>query len=130
MGVYATQRRVAYSLGVFEDDPRKEWEKTRDLFVQAEETRYKPVLVEDGPCQENVLIGDEVDITSLLPVPIWTPGKDVGPYITSGCTVSKDPETGEINVGTYRLQVKGPRKLGLYPSAGADLFFHWKKSEH
>ena len=129
MGVYATQRRVAYSLGVFEEDPRKEWEKTRDLFVQAEENRYKPVLVEDGPCQENVLIGDDVDITSLLPVPTWTPGKDVGPYITAGGTVSKDPETGEVNVGIYRLQVKGPRKLGLYPSPGADLFYHWKNSE-
>jgi len=128
LGVYATQRRVAYSLGIFEADPRKEWEKTRDCFVQAEENRCKPALIQTGPCQENVLLDDEVDITSLLPVPIWTPGKDVGPYITAGGTVSKDPRTGEINVGIHRLQVKGPRKLGIYPSPGADLFFHLKNS--
>jgi len=128
MGVYATQRRVALSLGIDQDNARIAWERTRDIFVRAEEEQHKPNLKERGLCQENVLTGDQVDILSVLPVPTWTPDKDASPYITAGGTASKDPETGELSVGNYRLQVKGPRKLGVFPAPGQDLFFHWKKA--
>ena len=41
-------------------------------------------------------------------------GEDPSPYITAGCVVTRDPDTGVRNVGTYRVQIKGPRKLGLF----------------
>ena len=31
-----------------------------------------------------------------------------------------DPETGRINVGTYRMMIKGPREVGVYTSPGKD----------
>jgi UbiD family decarboxylase len=34
--------------------------------------------------------------------------------------VTKDPETGRINVGTYRMMIKGPREVGVYTSPGKD----------
>ena len=72
-----------------------------------------PVLVPKGPVHENVFEGERADVTR-LPMPTWTVGEDPAPYITAGCVVTKDPDSGVRNVGTYRLQVKGPRKLGLF----------------
>ena len=82
-------------------------------WSQAELEPIPPVLVPKGPVQENIFKGDDIDVTR-LPMPTWTVGEDPSPYITAGCVVTKDPDTGVRNVGTYRLQVKGPRKLGLF----------------
>jgi len=84
------------------------------LFPEVAE-RFKkrmPVeLVETGPVKEVILHGDEVDLTSL---PVHTCGtKDVGPYITAGLCVTKDPDTGIFNMSFHRLQVKGKRRTGI-----------------
>ena len=34
--------------------------------------------------------------------------------------ITKDPETGRVNVGTYRMMIKGPREIGVYTSPGKD----------
>ena len=46
---------------------------------------------------------------------------DGGKYLGTGDAVmTKYPETGRINVGTYRMMIKGPREIGLYTSPGKD----------
>jgi 4-hydroxy-3-polyprenylbenzoate decarboxylase len=46
---------------------------------------------------------------------------DGGFYLGTGdAVVTKDPETGRINVGTYRMMIKGPREVGVYTSPGKD----------
>jgi UbiD family decarboxylase len=72
-----------------------------------------PRKVASGPAQEKVWLQDQADLTR-LPIPTWTVGQDPAPYITSGYIVTADPESGIRNVGTYRVQLKGPRKLGLF----------------
>lgn len=64
------------------------------------------------PCQEVVLSGDSIDVTK-LPVPIYSP-KDGGPYITAGIVVSENLETGVPDIGNYRMQIHGPRELGVF----------------
>ncbi len=64
------------------------------------------------PCQEVVLTGDVIDITK-LPVPTYSP-KDGGPYITAGIVVSENLETGIPDIGNYRMQVHGPKELGVF----------------
>ncbi|TMI79231.1 MAG: hypothetical protein E6H04_10940, partial [Bacillati bacterium ANGP1] len=49
-----------------------------------------------------------------LPTPIWTRGHDPGPYLTAPCVITRDPDTGIVNVGTYRCQIKGARKIGMW----------------
>lgn len=71
----------------------------------------EPTLVETGPCKEVILTGDDIDITK-LPVPVWTPEKDAGPYLTP-LWVTKDPDTGRRNIGIRRCQVKGPTRTGV-----------------
>jgi 4-hydroxy-3-polyprenylbenzoate decarboxylase len=76
-----------------------------------------PVTVAGGPCQE-VVIREPEDLersggVDALPHPISTPGFDPAPFLTAGCWVSRDPEDGTYNVGTYRGMLKGARRLGL-----------------
>src|SRR5262249_53400193 len=64
-----------------------------------------------APCQENVVIGDSIDIQR-FPIPIYSP-KDGGAYITAGITVSTDPETGIPDIGHYRFMVLDGKKMSF-----------------
>src|SRR5216683_3512628 len=87
-----------------------------------------PQLVDSGPCQEVVHMGEEADI-EMLPAPVWTVGQDPGPYHTSPFVISRDPETRIPNVGVYRVQVKGPRKTGLMIYPPRNMNQHIRKNE-
>lgn len=65
-----------------------------------------------GVCQEVVWTGSEVDLTR---IPIcWHSEKDVGPFITSGVQVVRDPETGVYGLGIHRQQLFDGQALGLW----------------
>jgi len=75
--------------------------------------------VSDGPVKRNVQRGEEVDLTE-FPVPKWNE-HDGGRYIGTGdVVVTRNNETGEINAGTYRVQVHGPRTATAHISPGKD----------
>ena len=65
-----------------------------------------------APCKEVRLSGDEID---LLEFP-WLQSNpaDAGRYINTGNVITYGPEHGR-NSGTYRCQLKGPRKIGVNP---------------
>lgn len=86
-----------------------------------------PRMVKEAPCKENILHGNEVDITK-LPIPIWTVGQDPAPFFTSPYVITKDPETGVRNVGTYRMEVKGPNKTGFLIGKHQDASWHLRKN--
>jgi 4-hydroxy-3-polyprenylbenzoate decarboxylase len=88
----------------------------------------KPQLVESGPCQEIVLMGDEANL-EILPAPIWTVEHDPGPYHSSPFIVTRDPETGVPNLGTYRVQVKGPKRAGIMINPNRHMNHHIDKNE-
>jgi len=61
-----------------------------------------PITVTTGPTCENVLKGNDIDL-SKLPIPKYSP-LDGGPYITPGIVVSHDPETKITDLGNYRFE--------------------------
>jgi 4-hydroxy-3-polyprenylbenzoate decarboxylase len=65
-----------------------------------------------APVKEVVLTGDEIDLTKFAFVK--TNPADGGRYVNTGSHFMVDPELGG-NFGTYRCQIKGPRKLGINP---------------
>ncbi|HEX2931357.1 MAG TPA: UbiD family decarboxylase [Candidatus Binatia bacterium] len=87
--------------------------KIPQAWEQGQRHPIDPVSVQSGLCKEIVARGAEVDL-GILPQVVWTPSQDPGPYITAPVIITKDIETGRRNVGTYRLQLKRPRQLGLY----------------
>src|SRR5207248_11051969 len=65
-----------------------------------------------------------------LPVPISTPGFDAAPYLTATLCITRDPQTGVRNMGTYRAQLKATDRLGVRMAArpgGAGGYLHWQK---
>ena len=66
-------------------------------------------LVKKGQCQEVIIEGDDVDL-STLPIQTCWPG-DVAPLITWGLTITKGPLKKRQNLGIYRQQVIGKNKL-------------------
>jgi UbiD family decarboxylase len=76
-----------------------------------------PREVSDGPLLENVLKGDDVNL-DIFPTPLWHE-QDGGRYIGTGCSVLlRDPETGWVNAGTYRVMVLDSRRMIVYISPG------------
>lgn len=67
---------------------------------------------EVAPVKEVIVTGDDIDITKFAFVK--TNPADGGRYVNTGSVFMDDPELG-YNFGTYRCQIKGPRKLGLNP---------------
>src|SRR5262249_20901384 len=90
-----------------------------------------PRVVETASCHEVVVAGGDLAKQGLdkLPVPISTPGFDAAPYLTATCVVTRDPDTGVQNIGTYRGQLKAPDRLGMMTLAvtRSGGFEHWKK---
>ncbi|MFI9039014.1 UbiD family decarboxylase [Streptomyces sp. NPDC053726] len=72
-----------------------------------------PVEVATGPVLENVLTGDDVDL-GIFPAPQWHDA-DGGRYIGTACMViARDPDSGWVNIGTYRACVQGRDRLSLW----------------
>jgi UbiD family decarboxylase len=105
-----------------------EVEKVLEKWESGAKKPLKPRLVETGPCQEVVQVGEEANF-EILPAPIWTVGEDPGPYHTSPFVISRDPETRIPNLGTYRVQVKGRKKAGLMINPPRNMNHHIRKNE-
>ncbi len=73
----------------------------------------KPVSVESGPVQEVVETGAEASLLT-IPAPVWTPGRDAGPYLSAANVITRDPDTGVQNMGSYRVQVHDEKHAGLF----------------
>src|SRR5579859_7197484 len=93
-----------------------------------------PVTVTAPPCQEVVITGDDLRAPggglACLPVPISTPGFDAAPYLTATLCITRDPDTGVRNMGTYRAQLKASDRLGVRMASrigGAGGYLHWQK---
>lgn len=79
-------------------------EEINDAWVRACRNPHRPRQVTPAACQEVVLTGKEASL-AILPIPVWTPGKDVAPYITT-TVITRDHDTGVQNMGVYRTQVR------------------------
>lgn len=95
--------------------------KAGDWAQQAD--AYPCQEVASGPVTENVEIGDAVDLEK-FPVPLWHE-LDGGPYIGTGVgVITRDPDTGWVNMGTYRVQRHDRHRVGFYISPGKHSRIH------
>src|SRR5687767_3868187 len=69
-----------------------------------------PKTVKDAPCHEVVKRDGSLDELPILKT--WP--EDGGRYITLPLVITKDPETGARNIGTYRMQVFDGRTTGMH----------------
>lgn len=85
-------------------------EKLVPTAAERSQRRLPTRTVASGPVKEVVWKGQEVDVTRL---PVHVAGSEEPPYIASGLLICRDRATGKRNVAFHRLQVKGPRRLGI-----------------
>ena len=104
-------RRYAVGLGLPPETPVR---KLYKIYAEREQKPIPPVRVNDAPCKEVVIPGDQVDLFD-LPVPMVHEG-DGGRYLgTWDLVVSKDADSGWINWGMYRFMIHNERILTGYP---------------
>lgn len=83
-------------------------------------------IVETGPIFENMIMGDDVDVTK-FPSPIWHE-RDGGRYIGTGTySITRDPDEGWFNAGAYRGQVFDEKTVGILMAAGHHGAIHCDK---
>ena len=83
----------------------------------AEMKLLPPTEVKSAPVMQNVLAGSAVDVGK-FPAPQWHE-KDGGRYIgTFDAVISRDPDSGYVNVGTYRVQLHDANTVGLWMIPG------------
>ncbi len=105
-------RRMALGLGL---DPAlgnvelvKTWKEKLRGFKPLE-----PKQVSTGPVLENLCFGKDIDLLK-FPAPKWHE-RDGGYYIGSGsCVFMRDPDSGWVNVGVYRVMVHDKATLGIF----------------
>jgi len=125
VGHLAASRRI-YALGM-QCDP----DKIAQKWTEALQNTIEPVCLNQGRVHEEVHSGKELDQPSMgleeFPLPISTPGFDAGPYISAGHWITKDPDTGIRNIGTYRGMMKSRTRLGMNAGDKQHITRHWCK---
>ena len=129
VGVLAANRAIyAMGMGCAVEEVQDRW-----AHAIANPIEPKEISSDEAPCHEIIIEGEELDkrgnALDAIPVPISTPGWDVGPVATLTQFVTKDPDTGLTNMGNYRAQVKAPRRMGMNPSLELrpGIYIHWEK---
>ncbi|MGH9725477.1 MAG: menaquinone biosynthesis decarboxylase [Candidatus Acidiferrales bacterium] len=92
-------------------------EKLKLLPKLAEIGSFFPKSVRSGACQE-VVRTEGISLREFPILKCWP--QDGGRYITWPMVITKNPETGKRNVGTYRMQVFDERSTGM----------HWQTQKH
>ncbi len=111
---------VGVSINEINDNQVDNFKKALNQVTSKGEIKLiQPIEItkDDAPSKEIILRGDEINVLD-FPFLKSNPG-DNGRFINTGNLVTIDPEQGR-NVGTYRMQIKGPRKIGINPEKGQD----------
>src|SRR5712691_8651206 len=102
-------RRIAMMLGLPPDTHPRELVKVGRTVLAGS---IPPKVVATGPVKENILKGKDIDLYE-FPTPYWN-RLDGGRYIlTYGGCVTKDPDTGVMNVGIYRGMVASRDQIAI-----------------
>jgi 4-hydroxy-3-polyprenylbenzoate decarboxylase len=107
---------------------------------------FPPRSVRSGICQQIVLEGDKADLNRLPLIQCWPLDGDLdsgqvmdppaaanvrergtGRYITFGGIFTRDPETGDRNIGMYRAQQFSARKCAMHWHMHHDGARHFRK---
>ena len=115
-------KRVALTLEEPADTPTVELiRRTKDKLKR----RLPPneVSAEQAPVYQNTVTGKDIDL-DLLPIPRHWP-LDGGRYAgTADAVITRDPDSGYLNIGTYRMMQQDKSQVGLYLSPGKDARLH------
>ncbi len=130
VGAFAGNREI-YCVGM-----RAKADEVQGRWDHAIAHPIAPRTVTTAACQEVVIEGDallgEGCGLDSLPIPISTPGFDSAPTLTATNVITRDPESGVQNHGTYRAALKAPDRLVVRMATragGAGGYRHYLKHQ-
>jgi len=137
LGAESVEAAAAELGSLMKAKPPTSFKETIKLLGTAMDLRHaKPKVVNTGPCKEVIHLVEnpklkveswptapdiqqpstfDLQPSTLLNIPIlkcWP--FDGGRFITLPCVVTKDPDTGERNVGMYRIQIYDDKTTGMH----------------
>lgn len=134
-GSMSSAKRLTLTLGLptelegldlirFMKDRMHEWSTGLQEFPTME--------VADGAVFENVDDAKHVDLGK-FPAPLWHE-EDGGRYIGTGAVcIMRDPETGWVNLGTYRIMLHDEKSTGIFIAprhhGGLIMDKYWKRGQ-
>src|SRR5262249_45744676 len=141
INAFGTERGMATALGVARLDEIGDriaallkpelpqgWSGFKDALGKLGQLRaVPPKAVRTAPCQEVVLRGRDVDLYQLPAVHAWP--EDGGAFLNFGLTHTKHPETGQRNLGMYRLQRFDHNTVGMHWQIHKDSTAHHAVAE-
>ncbi len=130
VGAIAANRAIySIGMGVPVEEIQAKWDYALAHPVQ-------PKIVTKAECHDVVIEGaalqGEGHGLDLLPIPVSTPGFDSAPTLTATNVITRDPETGVQNMGTYRAALKAPNRLVVRMATrvgGAGGYQHYLKHQ-
>ena len=125
INTFGTKERMCLALGCADFDevaarvknllqpemPTTLMQKLKKLPELAALGSLPPKIVKRGVCQE-IIHTDDADLFALPALRCWP--DDGGRYITLGAVFTKDPQSGQRNVGMYRVQLFEPRLAAMH----------------
>ncbi len=121
--VHADARRLFRAIGL-KNGTLPEFIKE---YGSREDKLIEPVIIPQGPVQEVVIAGNDIDVRTL---PVLTyHEKDAGRYITAGMEIMRDPDSGVRNAGIYRLMIHDRESFGIQLSETAHGHYIWQAHE-
>ncbi|HSN40381.1 MAG TPA: UbiD family decarboxylase [Burkholderiales bacterium] len=130
VGAFAGNRAI-YGIGM-----RAPLDEVQARWDHATANPIAPRIVDKAPCQEVVIEGaalkGEGNGLDSLPIPVSTPGFDSAPTLTATNVITRDPESGIQNHGTYRAALKAPDRLVVRMATrvgGAGGYRHYLKHQ-
>jgi 4-hydroxy-3-polyprenylbenzoate decarboxylase len=125
INAFGSQERMCLALGCADFDevaarvksllqpemPTTLMQKLKKLPELAALGSLPPKIVKRGVCQE-VVHTDDADLFTLPALKCWP--DDGGRYITLGAVFTKDLQSGQRNVGMYRVQLFEPRLAAMH----------------
>lgn len=106
------------------DDAKTFTGKIKAAGKLAELGRIPPKMVSSAPCQE-IVIQDNIRLSDLPILKCWP--NDGGRFITLPIVITKDPDTGERNLGVYRMHVYDDMRAGMHWQTQKDGATHSEK---
>jgi 4-hydroxy-3-polyprenylbenzoate decarboxylase len=105
--IIATNEQLAIAFNT-----KPEEEAIQERVVEGMDHRIPSVTLATGPCKEAIVTGDAIDI-DMIPTPLWHE-HDGGRYLgTTAGIVTRDPLTGFLNMGSYRVMILDKKTLSL-----------------
>jgi len=98
-------QRYLFSLGI------EKWSDYNAEWIRRTENYIPPRMVDSGPCQEEVIEGDDIDLHKICNT-VWHE-HDGGEFPgTLSISITRDRDTGVLNTGIYRMHTLSKNTLG------------------